>query len=371
MLASTRLSHLVSGPRWIQILCLTASLISRCSSMDPSAALAAFQQMQQQINALQLQLAHQPPGPHVGSAAAAGGASQVDRPRLPPPSQYDGRSAAALDGWLRELQQQFEWYGMADDASRLRFAGALLKGVALDWWASLVDAGGAALPSDATRPTTYDEFVTRLRGRFQPVNSAQTARLQLDDLRQGAKQSVHDYISAFRALLVRVPHMDEGDRVHRFLRGLRPNVATQLRVHGVSTLDAAIAMAARVGSIVEFGAPSASGPSPASAAAAGADDMQLDNIEGLDHETNAAAEGTSSPVTQAQLMAMLNAMRNDRSSNRPKDAKSGGKDVTAAIGKRFRLTPEQVREHFDKGQCFNCDGTGHSSRACPKPLKKN
>ena len=59
--------------------------------MDPAAALAAFQQMQQQITTLQQQLAHQPPG---GAAPA----QRVERPRLPPPSQYDGRSAAALDG---------------------------------------------------------------------------------------------------------------------------------------------------------------------------------------------------------------------------------------------------------------------------------
>ena len=221
------------------------------------------------------------------------------------------------------------------------------------------------------RPTAFGDFVAALRKRFQPVTSAETARAKLAVLQQG-KSSIHDYVSAFRQLLVAVPSMGEDDRLFQFTRGLRPAIATQLRVHGVASIDAAIEMATRVGSLGELaGLANVRGVTPASAAAGSADDMQLDNIEGLDHETNAAAEGTSSPVTQAQLMAMLNAMRNDRSSNRSKDAKSGGKDVTAAIGKRFRLTPEQVREHFDKGQCFNCDGTGHSSRACPKPPKKN
>lgn len=334
--------------------------------MDAAAAAQAFQQMQQQIVALQqaLQQYQAPPAP----AAAP----RVERPRLPPPAQYDGRSAVALDGWLRELQQQFDWYRTTDDAGRLQFAGALLKGVALDWWASLSDSSSSASPAESARPTTYAEFVARLRARFQPINSAQTARVQLDELRQGPKQSVHEYISAFRALLVRVPDMSEGDRVHRFLRGLRATVATQLRVQGVSTLDAAIAMAARVGSIAEFGASTPMGNAPASAAAAaaatGADDMQLDNIEGLDRETS-APEGSATGVTQAQLLALINAMRSERGSNRTKESKSGGKDVTAAIAKRFKLTPEQVREHFDKNQCFNCDGVGHSSRACTKPKK--
>ena len=340
--------------------------------MDPASA-AAFQQMQQQMQqqaqmVQQLQqalLAQQP-----AHAPAAPAAPRVERPRLPPAPAYDGRSAAALDGWLRELQQQFSWYAMNDDASQIRFAGALLKGTALDWWASLPDAPAAGAAADTAKPTTFATFVERLRGRFQPINSAQTARVHLDGLRQGAKQSVQDYISAFRTLLVRVPDMSEGDRVHRFLQGLRPSIATQLRVNGVSTLDASIAMAARVGSIVEQGAlPSSFGPSPAAAAAASSSDMDLSNIEGLDASTLDDASGSPSNL-QAQFQQLLNALRTDRSPNRSYAPQPKGRDVASAIGKRFKLTPEQVREHFDKNQCFNCDGIGYSSRSCSKPPKK-
>ena len=98
--------------------------------------------------------------------------------------------------------------------------------------------------------------------------------------------------------------------------------------------------------------------------------MELDNIEGLDRETDGGSSA-SAPVTQAQLTELINAMKSERGANRSKGAKTGPKDVTAAIAKRFKLTPEQVREHFDKGQCFGCDGTGHSSRACTKPPKVN
>ena len=108
--------------------------------MDPSVS-AALQQMQQQMQqqfaAMQQQMMQQVahmPTPIVDPQAAA---PRADRPRLPAPPSYDGRSAAALDGWLRELQQQFDWYRMIDDAARLQFVGALLKGVALDWWGIL------------------------------------------------------------------------------------------------------------------------------------------------------------------------------------------------------------------------------------------
>ena len=97
---------------------------------------AALQQMQHQMQLMQqqhqsqmaaLQQQQYMPTPIIDLNAAA--AQKIERPRLQAASTYDGRSAAALDGWLRELQQQFDWYRMNDDASRLQFVGALLKGV--------------------------------------------------------------------------------------------------------------------------------------------------------------------------------------------------------------------------------------------------
>ena len=245
----------------------------------------------------------------------------------------------------------------------MRFATAYLSAAAWDWW----EHAPVALQTGG-----WNDFVSALRRRFQPVTSAETARLQLRALAQG-KSSVHDYVAAFRRLLVAVPSMSEDDRLFQFMQGLRPAIAAQLRIHGVKTMDAAVEMAARIGSFGELNASlsaSAASSAPAAVALSGADDMQLDNIEGLDSETS-AAEGSTAPVTQAQLMALINAMKHERGSNRMKDSKSGGKDVAAAIGKRFHLTPEQVREHFDKGQCFNCHSTEHSSRACPKQKKSS
>lgn len=329
---------------------------------DPAAVAAAFNLMQQQITALQQQLA-QPPAAaaHAPPAAAA---PRVERPRLPPPSSYDGRSAAALDGWLRELQQQFDWYRMNDDAARLQFAGALLKGIALDWWANLIDSNGAP-QSESTRPTTFADFIVRLRSRFQPINSAQTARTKLDLLRQGAKQSTNDYISEFRTLLVRVPDMSEGDRVHRFLTGLRPAVATQLRVQGVATLDAAIVMAARIGSIAEYGAggPSAFASTPAVASGA-SNEMDCSNVEGLEGDT----AGDAAPVTRAEYVALLNAMKAQRSRKDPKDS-PGPRDIRSEMMRRHDMTKEQVQKHFDEKLCFNCSKPGHSSAGCKSPKR--
>lgn len=325
--------------------------------MDAAAAFAAMQQQMQQqaqiIAQLQQQLQQQQHQPMPQQPAPAARFT----PRLPAPPAFDGKSAK-LDSWVADMEQQFEWYVVQSDADRMRFAAGFISGSARDWWTAT---------AAAARPTTWETFVAALRQRFQPVTSAETARAKLASLQQG-KSSIHDYVSSFRQLLVSVPTMGEDDRLFTFTRGLRSDIATQLRVHGVKTVDAAVEMATRIGSLGELAGLTAATIKPASAAG-GSNDMDLSNVEGLDGETS-GAEGIA-PVTQAQLQAMLNAMKNERASNRSKESKSGGKDVAAAIAKRFKLTPEQVREHFDKGQCFNCHSTEHSSRACPKPKKSN
>ncbi len=336
--------------------------------MDAAAVYAAMQQQVQQqaqlIAQLQQQLQQQQHQPMLQQQQPQQQQPQPApaarfTPRLPAPLAFDGKSTR-LDSWIADMEQQFEWYAVQSDVDRMRFAAGFISGSARDWWTAT---------AAAARPTTWETFVAALRQRFQPVTSAETARAKLASLQQG-KASIHDYVSAFRQLLVSVPTMGEDDRLFTFTRGLRSDIATQLRVHGVKTVDAAIEMATRIGSLGELAGLTAGSTKSAAAAAAGSsNDMDLTNVEGLDAETS-SAEG-SAPVTQAQLLAMLNAMKNERASNRSKESKSGGKDVAAAIAKRFKLTPEQVREHFDKGQCFNCHSTDHSSRSCPKPQKKN
>jgi hypothetical protein len=262
------------------------------------------------------------------------------------------------------MEQQINWYGagLPDEAARLTWIGAYLQGPALDWWKTLV-----------VKPKTVEEFAEQLRARFQPVNSAETARAKLLALAQG-KGGVQAYVDAFRRLLVRVPDMAEGDRVFQFLRGLQPTVATQIKIHGVTTLDKAIDVAVRVGSLMEHGA-TVQAQRAGAAAASSHSPMELDNIEGLEGETSGAeGAGTSStddaPVTRAQLRELLNAMREER---RGPSHRGGAGARSGPSNPRMRglpqiphLTPVQVQEYMDAGKCFGCGSKDHQSRKCPK-----
>ena len=262
----------------------------------------------------------------------------------------------------------------AHDAPRMRLATSVLAGDAWDWWAHL----GAAAPAGWTA------LVDALRARFQPVTSAETARAKLASLAQG-KASVNEYISAFRRLLVSVPTMGEDDRLFHFTRGLRPAIATQLRVHGVKTLTLAIEMAARVGSLGELAAMGPSASSVASSSTSAPMDLDaLLGIEGLERETGADPEGGASssaaaaadaPVTRAEFAQLLAAMQAQRA---PRPFAQKGAPAAAAPSSspmhrddsgRLQfgsLTQSQMDAHWTAGTCFQCGKAGHRARKCPK-----
>jgi len=322
----------------------------------------AQQQAQQQLQQAAAAVAVAAP------AAAAAPAHAAHRGKIPAASNYSG-SASTLDSWLREMQQQFDWYQYAA-ADQVAMAAAQLRGAALDWWAGQLSAA-----EQTTLRASFAAFETALRGRFQPVNRAQTARLALDSLRQGAKQPVADYISAFRRLLVPVPDMSEADKVHRFVQGLRGPVQQHLIVQGVDTLDKAITMAARVGTLGLFAA--ASSAAAAAGHGAGGDPMDLnalglDSIEGLEQEET---DGSTTPQAPdaAVMRAELHKMHQQLLAALQQQRASGGAGKRAPFGRGERhtprvpgLTPQQVRERMDGGLCFVCGKEGHRKYDCPQ-----
>ena len=201
-------------------------------------------------------------------------------------------------------------------------------------------------------------------------------------LSQG-KASVHDYVSAFRRLMVAVNGMSEVDRLFHFTRGLRPAIATQLRIHNVQTVDAAIDMAVRIGALGEMAAQQSLAAAPGGAGAhSGATAMDLDalaNVEGLERETDdgcssscsSAAASPDAPVTRSDLHALLNALREERRAQPSRGNRGGRNQRQPGLPRVPHLTEQQVREYLDAGKCFGCgvktDGPGgHSSNKCPR-----
>jgi hypothetical protein len=347
------------------------------NALTAEQAHALIAQLQEQNNMLQQQAAAAPAAAAALAAqtaaaalAQAAAARAPSRTKIPAASNYAG-SAHTLDNWLREMQQQFEWYGYNTDAERVAMAAAQLRGSALDWWSTL------DMDSKQSLRASFAEFEQALRRRFQPVDSAKTARLALDALTQGAKQSVHDYTTQFRRLLTAVPSMSADDRVHRYVQGLRPSVRSLLLLQDVRTLDDAIASAARIGSLSQYASHAAAASTPSSASPMDLSVMQdlfaltgagaADDDEGT-HDLD-ASPSNSSPVTRAELRHMhqqlLNAMQSQRRGPAGHSSGRGGRGPGRGAPRVSGLSEQQVRERLDAGTCFACGKPGHRKADCP------
>jgi len=178
-----------------------------------------------------------------------------------------------------------------------------------------------------------------------------------------------------------IPNRAEEDNVFQFIRGLRTTTATHLTVQGVSTLDAAIIMAARVGGLAER-AGGAAAPSNEHTAHGGAHGgaPALNNIEGLDED----AEDTKG--IRAELHQLLNAMREQRYGGgrgggggsgglggfggHRGGGGAGGSDRPHGRPVIRGMTDAQVLEYMENEKCFACGNKGHRSRQCPNKGKR-
>jgi hypothetical protein len=341
----------------------------------PSPAEQAYAQLLQQVQIQQAQIAALSQQAAVAAAAAAqpppapahlGRRMGPSGLKLPTPAPYAG-SPTGLDDFVAEMRRQFAYYDFAPK-DQVPGIAAFLTGPASDWWTSLSPAAAAGV-------TDVASFVAALKARFQPVTTADSARATLHSLKQN-QLTVNAYIATFRKLMLHLPAMEEGDRIFSFTAGLKPSIAMQLRVHQaqIQTVDQAIEMAARVGSVGEFGALAVAkqGNAGSGSTPMELDALGLDDIEGLEKESTASGASSSSsssgagsaPITRDQFQLLLAAMQDRRESRqRP------GKERPKFDDGRYRhadLSRAEMDAHFAARTCFECGKTGHRAHACPK-----
>ena len=193
----------------------------------------------ERLTSYQQQTAHQQATslqPAVSSAAAAAADPRV---KLPKPDKCNGR---AVINWSYYMEVYLRGLGVElQSAQSVLYAAAYLQGPALTWYRFHeveVAAGREAAY------TTWAAFKQAFTTRFTTQDPAESARKKLDQLRQTGMAST--YAADFNAVMVELPHMDESDRVHWFVNGLKPgNVQTYTRLMDPKTLATAIELAIR------------------------------------------------------------------------------------------------------------------------------
>ena len=307
------------------------------------------------------------------AAAAAVPAAESRFARKEPRAQdlreYDGASGAKLDEWLDELSLARMLYEL-NEREALRFAVSRLRSAALQWWLALGSAAQEAISSP-------EALASALRARFQPVTAARTAREQLDKLTQGTR-SVNEYIADFQRLRTQLPSMAEDDALYAFERGLRRDLVVELRKQGVSTVQEAIALVARIGGLLA--APQGRN------AAANQMDMddgngsagRLDRIEAALNALSSGAQGSGSAgmgaKTQTQRGYQQERGANEQSRGGARGGGRGGR--SSGRGSHGGRAPPAVpgvpahvvQQRWDARQCLRCGSADHNSHSCPNAI---
>jgi hypothetical protein len=327
------------------------------------------QQLQQLRASPQALPAHSPlPSPRQEAQSASASAIHQSRfarkePRAQDLREYDGASGTKLDEWLQELQLAIFLYKLnALEASS--FGVSRMRGAALQWWLSLDAAQQNALAD----PTT---MAAALRARFQPVTAARVAREQLDRLQQGSRP-INDYIADFQRLRTQLPTMAEEDALYAFERGLRRDLAEKLRVQGVSSVQDAIALAARVGSLMHA---STIGRQAATAAQMEVDGddgnggvSRLDRIEAALNALTSAQSSSSGSSTKTQTQRGYQ-QENSRGGGRGgRGGRFGGRGGAVGgpphIPHVAGVPTAIVEQRRAAGQCYRCGSADHTRFEC-------
>jgi hypothetical protein len=309
----------------------------------------------------------QEPRRNAVAAATAPAAESVSRfakkePRAQDLREYDGAPGAKLDAWLKELARAADLYELSARET-VKFGVSRLQDAALDWWLNL-GASGKADVSDS------GALAAALRKRFQPITAATVAREQLDRLQQGSRH-INDYIADFQRLRAQLSDMGSADALHAFVRGLRRDIAVELRKQRVQAVDEAIELAAHIGSF-------AVAASAQQSRGAAANQMDIDEGDGSSGRLDRIEAALNALTAGGRGNVGMGAKTPTQHGYQQEQAQRGGRGGRGGFrGGRFGQRPlpvvpgvpeEAVRERIRAQQCLRCGREGHTSHACPNAI---
>ncbi len=126
------------------------------------------------------------------------------------------------------------------EESKIMFASSFLSDSAAIWWYTIVQSGSS--------PTTWSSFCEALKSEFVPADYVRRARDRLRRLKQTG--SVTKYLSEFRKVILTLPDVTEGEKLDKFVQGLKHNVRIEVLKSTASTFDEVTHIALRVDSVI-------------------------------------------------------------------------------------------------------------------------
>ena len=142
--------------------------------------------------------------------------------RLPPPPTFEGKDCQI---WLGKMEMFFHVNQVPQDAL-ITTAAFFLGGPAATWWGLL-----------NPKPDAWEGFKAALIQRFT-LETPFVLRSRWTGLRQTG--GLQDYVDQTMTLVMKIPDASEGEKVQRFLEGLKPELRNKLMMEDLPNLNAAV-----------------------------------------------------------------------------------------------------------------------------------
>jgi hypothetical protein len=169
--------------------------------------------------------------------------------KVPKPPITNGRGKGAIKtprDWLRQFKNYLSAEGVNVNAEEPRlwpiFKSYLTDGAAV--WADTYEQG--VQQGNLPALLTYDAIHNAFLAAFETMDPARQARDRLDGLSQ--RTSVTEYNTLFNELMLGLNDMHVDDRLHAYIKGLKPAVRVQVELTRPTTLRDAQDLATRVDS---------------------------------------------------------------------------------------------------------------------------
>src|SRR5262249_39422301 len=136
--------------------------------------------------------------------------------KYPKPEKFDGKKPKVAE-WIFNLDTYFIAM-KTPRREKIPYASLLLTGHANLWWRSVVWRDN--------EPNDWPEFVTMIKNQFIPITLQRELRRQIKLLKQTT--SVFEYIFKLNELYMNILDMEDSEKFHIFLDGLKPMVRLEL-----------------------------------------------------------------------------------------------------------------------------------------------
>ena len=383
MSASSSSSSALPGPPDPQSEVVRLTLQIESLNREGNALMTDHRQLQAQVAHLQAAAVPVP----VGTLFAGGAAGPIvppmrgtraAEPKIPTPHEFKGAIGHGIDEWILFVNRYMDFMpeGFATEARKMTWAEMYLSADVTSW----LNAARLDLANEGKAVDTWVKLQAVLRERYQPMEAAVFARQRLDKISQTG--SVSAYNEYFLKNLQYLPHMDVGDRIHHYVKGLKEGVRTEvIRRNPKSIHDAmhyaigAEAYGRQSYQLSSHGSGRFQRGSSHHGASTGATGMDLSNINSEHYEDERESPPESPSQGGAQLLAleqklekMYALMSRASGSNRP-DRRQDARGPSGGGTRVDNVSRADYIKCREKNVCLKCKEPNHVAKDCTKAFK--